>query len=133
MKFLPCCLLLATLAPVSVSWAGDCASDTQQGMNQCADVAYKKSDAELNRVYQQIRTRLKQSNKSLVALVSAQKHWIAFRDAECTFRSSASVGGTVYPLLVLQCRDALTRQRIEQLTGYLHCQEGDMSCPVPTR
>lgn len=103
------------------------------GMNQCAAAAYEKTDAQLNRVYQQIRARLKQNNKSTSLLTSAQRRWIAFRDAECTFQSSASAGGSVYPLLMIQCRDALTSQRIEQLTTYLHCQEGDMSCPVPAQ
>ncbi len=30
------------------------------------------------------------------------------------------------------CLQGLTDERIEQLGSYLKCEEGDMSCPVPS-
>lgn len=134
MKHLLACLLLAALAPFSVAHANNCASTkTEMGMNACADAAYKKADAELNHVYQQIRGRLTQDKTTNDLLVSAQKRWVAFRNAECAFTSSAGVDGSIYPLLVTQCREALTNKRIDELKPMLNCQEGDMSCPVPPR
>ncbi len=35
------------------------------------------------------------------------------------------------PMLVAQCMDDLTQLRVKNFEGYLKCQEGDMSCPVP--
>lgn len=127
-------LLLLTLAPLSVTYASDCAgANTQMSMNACADAAYKKTDAELNHLYQQILGRLKQDKDTTRLLVTAQRHWVSFRDAECAFSSSAGADGSIYPLLVTQCRDTLTHHRVQQFKTWLHCQEGDMSCPVPSK
>ncbi|WP_207906825.1 lysozyme inhibitor LprI family protein [Luteibacter rhizovicinus] len=106
---------------------------SQSAMNMCADQAYKKTDAELNTVYRQITSRLKDDKEKTKLLLVAQKNWLAFRDAECTFTTSASAQGSIYPMLVAQCRDGLTRRRIDDLKGYMTCEEGDMSCPVPSK
>jgi uncharacterized protein YecT (DUF1311 family) len=126
--------VLIAIAPIAVALAQDCANATSQmAMNVCADQAYKKTDAELNAVYSQITDRLKHDKEGIELLVNAQKAWLAFRDAECTFATSASAQGSVYPMLVAQCRDGLTSKRIDELKTYLRCEEGDLSCPVPSR
>jgi uncharacterized protein YecT (DUF1311 family) len=111
--------------------AGDCADTSQAGMNRCADQAYKKTDAELNALYRQIERRLKSDADTTKTLVAAQKAWLAFRDAECRFAASGVEGGSVYPMVLTQCLDGLTNQRVKDFKGYLSCQEGDMSCPTP--
>ncbi|MFZ0872032.1 MAG: lysozyme inhibitor LprI family protein [Rhodanobacter sp.] len=125
--------VLMAIAPLAVALAQDCSNATSQmAMNVCADQAYRKTDAELNAVYSQINVRLKQDKEATKLLVNAQKAWLAFRDAECTFSTSASAQGSVYPMLVAQCRDGLTSTRIDELKAYLRCEEGDLSCPVPS-
>jgi uncharacterized protein YecT (DUF1311 family) len=125
--------VLMAIAPIAVALAQDCANATSQmAMNVCADQAYRKTDAELNAVYKQINDRLKDDKETIKLLVNAQKAWLAFRDAECTFSTSASAQGSVYPMLVAQCRDGLTSKRIDELKTYLRCEEGDMGCPVPS-
>jgi uncharacterized protein YecT (DUF1311 family) len=125
--------VLMAIAPIAVALAQDCTHATSQmAMNVCADQAYRKTDAELNDVYKQIHDRLKNDKGTIKLLVNAQKAWLAFRDAECTFSTSASAQGSVYPMLVAQCRDGLTSKRIDELKTYLRCEEGDMSCPVPS-
>ncbi|QND44969.1 DUF1311 domain-containing protein (plasmid) [Rhizobium lusitanum] len=104
----------------------------QTDMNICAGKAYAKSDAELNVLYKQIEARLKDDADTKKLLVSAQKAWIGYRDAECNFSSSTVTGGTVYPFISSTCLDGMTKTRIEDLKGYLKCTEGDMSCPVPS-
>lgn len=132
MKLLFLLMLAATFGCVSTVHATDCArAETQIDLNACAGQAYKKSDAQLNAAYKQIMVRLKDNHQATTLLVSAQKSWLGFRDAECAFSSSAAVGGSIYPMLVAQCRDGLTRGRVAQLQGYLACQEGDTGCPVP--
>ena len=125
--------VLMAIAPMAVALAQDCANATSQmAMNVCADQAYRKTDAELNAVYSQINGRLKQDKEATKLLVNAQKAWLAFREAECTFSTSASAQGSVYPMLVAQCRNGLTSKRIDELKAYLRCEEGDLSCPVPS-
>jgi len=124
-------LLVLGLIPVTSARAQDCADQTQMGLDQCADAAYKKTDAKLNAVYRQIVARLAGDADTKARLVAAQKAWIAFRDAECKFRAGNAEGGSIYPMLVIQCRDALEQKRIEELSAQLECEEGDLSCPVP--
>jgi len=112
--------------------AVDCANASDQStMNQCAGQEYKAADKELNAVYQQITTRLKGNAESKKLLVSAQRAWIGFRDAECTFSASGVAGGSVYPLIYSNCMTSVTKVRTEALKQYLKCEEGDLSCPVP--
>lgn len=112
--------------------AVDCANASDQAtMNQCAGQAYKAADKELNTVYQQITGRLKNNPDSKKMLVTAQRAWIGFRDAECQFSASGVAGGSVYPLVYSQCLTAVTKARVEALKPYLQCEEGDLSCPVP--
>ena len=72
--------------PLSIAHAEDCRNAmTQSELNDCAYEAYRKSDAELNALYKQITSRLKDDPKQAQLLVTAQRAWIAFRDAECAF------------------------------------------------
>ena len=127
-------LALTIMAPVARSRAADCSNAaTQSDMNICADQAFRRSDAALNSTYRQITDRLKTDAAARGLLVTAQKAWLAFRDADCAFASSAVSGGSIYPMIVTQCRDALTQDRTRRLAGYLKCAEGDLSCPVPAQ
>ncbi|WP_426237949.1 lysozyme inhibitor LprI family protein [Pseudomonas sp. TWP3-2] len=128
--------LLLTLTPLFLiplaHAAVDCAHASDQAtMNQCASQENKAADKELNTVYQQIIARLKDNPDSKKLLVSAQKAWIGFRDAECKFSASGVEGGSVYPLILNNCITGVTKVRTEALKQYLKCEEGDMSCPVP--
>jgi len=125
-------LILAAPLLAGVGRADDC-DKNQMTLNECAGKAFDVADKALNDTYRQISARLKDNTATKKLLVDAQKSWIAFRDSECTFQSSASVGGSIYPLLVANCRTGLTNDRVKQLKTYLVCQEGDMSCPVPAR
>jgi uncharacterized protein YecT (DUF1311 family) len=123
---------LILVTPSFVLAEQNCGDITNQtDMNICAGKAYAKSDAELNVLYKQIETRLKDDADTKKLLVSAQKAWIGYRDAECNFSSSTVTGGTAYPFISSTCLDGMTKSRIEDLKGYLKCPEGDMSCPVP--
>jgi uncharacterized protein YecT (DUF1311 family) len=130
-------LLLTAGAPASSAptEADACNSpnSNQAQMNDCYGAAYKKSDAALNELYREIQSRLKDDQATLKLLTSAEKAWLAFRDAECAFSTSGVSGGSIYPTVHAICLDELTRKRIDELKIYLKCQEGDMSCPVPAQ
>ncbi|WP_353154717.1 lysozyme inhibitor LprI family protein [Pollutimonas bauzanensis] len=123
---------LAPVESMSQAHAVDCANASAQStLNECADKDYKKSDAELNKLYKDIRGRLSDQPDAVKKLVAAQKAWVAFRDAECGFSSFRSQDGSAYPMLISMCRDGLTQTRVKDLKAYLLCEEGDLSCPVP--
>ncbi|MFK8251495.1 lysozyme inhibitor LprI family protein [Ancylobacter terrae] len=134
---------MTTIGPAGIALAGllllaagsahaqDCADQTQGGLNICAIAAFKKADDRLNAIYRQITARLKDDADTRGLLVAAQRAWLGFRDAECTFLTSPAAQGSIHPMLVAQCREALTLKRVAELAPLLACEEGDMSCPVP--
>jgi uncharacterized protein YecT (DUF1311 family) len=131
-------LFLATAACVGAMLATQARADgcadpsTQVTMNACAAQAFQRADADLNATYKQIASRLKSDASTAKLMVNAQKSWLAFRDAECEFSTSGAVQGSIYPMLVAQCRTRLSIARCAELKAYLHCEDGDPSCPVPS-
>ncbi len=101
-------------------------------MNECANRAFQRADAELNALYTDIGRRSSdpQSKKLLIA---AERAWVAFRDNECTFSTASSIGGTIHPMAYSGCLERLTSARIGDLKRYLQCDEGDMGCPLLTK
>jgi uncharacterized protein YecT (DUF1311 family) len=139
MRVLPTLLIAIVLAAgprgtiASASETCDKSSSSQADLNECYGKAYRKADSELNAIYKQINERLKDRTASAKLLIAAQKAWIAFRDAECNFSTSASAEGSVYPMTQAICLEGLTTKRIDELKNYLGCEEGDLSCPVPAQ
>jgi uncharacterized protein YecT (DUF1311 family) len=110
----------------------DCDAATDQAtLNQCASEAYASVDAQLNDAYRQIERRLDGDDDLQDRLTRAQRAWIAFRDAECTFATANSEGGSAYSMLQNTCLANLTNARLDDLNALLACEEGDLSCPVP--
>ena len=83
--------------------------DTQDGM----DNEWKKSDADLNRVYQESLKKLKPEQAALFK--NAQRAWLTYRDAQCEADYKMSAGGTAAPLALTQCRVTLTQERTKTL------------------
>ena len=126
--------LLAAMAFVSPAMAqNECDPDdqSQMGMNICARVDYEAADASLNKTYGEIMKRLGDSPDGKKQLQVAQRAWITFRDAECAFANSDTESGSMHPMVMSQCFEAMTIDRTKQLADYLTCEEGDASCPVP--
>jgi uncharacterized protein YecT (DUF1311 family) len=110
--------------------ADDCGSSaTQTDMNICASARLKAADKKLNETYSTVMKRVPEAHKGM--LKSAQQKWIALRDADCEFVASGAEGGSVQPMIRLQCQTDKTVERTAWLESLLNCDEGDMSCPVP--
>lgn len=125
-------LVVASFTASPAVSANDCTNaGSQTAMNQCASEAFAAADKQLNARYQEIEKRLGNDASAKKLLTAAQRAWVSFRDAECTFSSSASAEGSVYPMLVGNCKAQLTSARTDELKNYLNCKEGDLSCPVP--
>lgn len=123
---------LATGVATVPAFAASCdGAATQSDMTACYADAFKAADKALNATYRKIEGRLGDNPDARKLLVAAERAWIAFRDAECAFSASGVEGGSIHPMMVSICMTDLTTARTRQLTAFLHCQEGDMSCPVP--
>jgi uncharacterized protein YecT (DUF1311 family) len=95
--------------------AADCNNArSQMEMNACAGAEFDRADARLNATYRRAMARLDQNGKA--KLRDPQRAWIKFRDAECSYRASASEGGSIYPLEVATCATDLTNRRIRALS-----------------
>jgi uncharacterized protein YecT (DUF1311 family) len=124
-------LIFASLWAAPAALAYECQDQTQRGLDICADANFQKADAALNASYKEIVHRLKDAAPTTKLLVTAQKAWLAYRDAECAFSSSANSGGSIYPMVFSICLEEVTQQRTKELGVFLKCGDGDTGCPVP--
>ena len=108
----------------------DCADQTQAGLDKCASVSFQLADHALNDAYREVLRRLDGDDHKKRFLAAAEKAWIALRDAECKFAVSSTGSGSIYPMEYSLCLEGETRKRTKDLQAYLHCEEGDLSCPV---
>lgn len=125
-------IIAAAVAILAVSATAASAQDctdpqTQTDLNICAGKRYEAADAALNAIYGTVRDRLDEAGRE--QLLTTQRAWIAYRDAECTFRSRGVEGGSIYPLIYGDCLTELTEQRTADFENMLDCPEGDLSCP----
>ena len=118
-------LMLAAAA----SACGD--KPNQTAMTMCQKAAATVADAEMNRVWTQVRAAMQSADRSagsspaagnVAALLAAQRAWLTFRDAECRIESYEWRGGTMQPFTENQCLTQLTRSRTQQLRAMLSWQ-----------
>ena len=77
MRFILILICLVEAASICPVRADDCASSASQtDMNLCEDAALKRADAELNKTYQEILERLKDSQETKQLLVASQRLWV---------------------------------------------------------
>ena len=118
-------VLLAAFPAAAQDWNCEDADNLpQQGMNYCAGLEFQKADAELNALWPQLVAQAEENDALDVddgrpgyreTLVSAQRAWIAFRDANCAYSGYQAKGGSLEPLLVAACLTHMTEQRIGEL------------------
>jgi uncharacterized protein YecT (DUF1311 family) len=86
---------------------------TSAEMLNCASRAYEVAKAELDDVYRRLAARLAAPRRA--QLEASQSAWTAYRDAQAAFVAGVAEDGTLYPILRLSERTALTEARIEAL------------------
>jgi uncharacterized protein YecT (DUF1311 family) len=119
-------MLLAAL-PARAQMSACASAHTQTAMNACAAQEYQTSDAALNQVYDQLKTKLIDP-KQQALLVAAERAWLAYRDGECAFETSGAAGGSIYPMVQAMCLNAIALVHTAELSRQLNCKEGDPSC-----
>ncbi len=125
-------IYLSTTFPVYAD-SSDCDRIGDYGAwADCVRKSSASSDETLNRVYRRVLSKLKGSTNATKLLVTAQRQWIAFRDAQCQLESLAADDGGVHPTAVAACADHFASQRTEYLFSLLTCKESDLTCLMPT-
>ena len=124
-------LAIAMLAAAQDETEIDCANAMAQiEMNICAGREFERADAELNTLWREIiadarasdrsgeNGRMEGDNRSEEGtLREAQRAWVMFRDAHCTWEGFSERGGSMEPMVYEECRERLTRARIAELSG----------------
>ncbi|MEN9370908.1 MAG: hypothetical protein RI952_1773 [Bacteroidota bacterium] len=88
-------------------------AQTQAEMNQTAAQGYYKADAELNKVYKVLMSKLDEKGKA--SLIKAENDWIKYRDSHCNFEASFYEGGSMQPMIYSGCLESVTMDRIKEL------------------
>ncbi len=105
-------------------------SQTQTEINRNADDAYRKSDKELNSIYQKILTDRKSDTVFIQNLKSSQRIWLKFRDAELKVKypeRGPGYYGSILPMCISIFLEQLTEERVTTLKTYLEIpKEGDV-------
>jgi uncharacterized protein YecT (DUF1311 family) len=97
-------------------------SQNQTELNQNADEAYKKANRELNSIYQTILTERKSDTVFIQNLISSQRIWLKYRDAELKVKypeREPGYYGSSLPMCTSIFLEKLTAERITTLKTYL--------------
>lgn len=125
--FVAAVLLIVTAglsAPAAAQTEPDCkAPETQADMTICAGKDHEKADKQLNVEYQKLRKLLTERDKTADAdgkgatdaLVTAQRAWVAFRDANCALAGFQARGGSMEPMLIASCLTDMSSKRADEL------------------
>jgi uncharacterized protein YecT (DUF1311 family) len=119
-----CIGLLIALTLMSVTIAGQkqkpkpCEdAQTQADMNICFGNEYKKADAALNKVYQQLAAMLDEDDKA--QLKNAENAWLKYRDTNCEFVADQYKGGSMRPMIAAICLADVTDNRTKELKSQI--------------
>jgi uncharacterized protein YecT (DUF1311 family) len=107
--------------PDPVAQADDACMDkaeTTAAIVECGNASYKRWDAELNRVYGEVRKKLDRQGEQ--ALKESQQKWLAYRDADLhAIRAIyGAVQGTMYIPMSADASAALVKARVQELRTY---------------
>jgi uncharacterized protein YecT (DUF1311 family) len=108
--------IILTFLLCLISFAGQ--SQTQAEMNQEARLSYRKTDKELNDLYQRILVEYQADTIFIRNLKASQRIWITFRDAELKVKypeREPGYYGSIHPVCIANYLEQLTRERIKAL------------------
>jgi uncharacterized protein YecT (DUF1311 family) len=82
-------------------------------LSNCLLKAGEAADAKLNAAYKRLREKLDTADGQ--RLVTAQRLWVQYPDANCLAERDLYAGGTAAPPAYLACLEAMTRARTKEL------------------
>ncbi|WP_420408490.1 lysozyme inhibitor LprI family protein [Hoeflea sp.] len=103
----------------------DCDNPMDQfSMTYCAGKDYEAADATLNELWPEVMALARENDEyvadlardrgvptTVEALRDAQRAWIKFRDAQCSYEGYEVFGGTMQPMVGSLCLARLTEER----------------------
>jgi uncharacterized protein YecT (DUF1311 family) len=100
----------------------DCASaQTQADLNTCAKMDFDEADSNLNDAYKAAVAKMQDLDKAATdkgaeaALRDAQRTWVTFRDQACASEGWTVHGGSMEPMVVLECKARVSGTRADDL------------------
>lgn len=99
----------------------------QQDLNICAQHEYLEADEAMNAQWKITREHMKKLDAEsdfptwderpgyFEKLLTAQRAWLAYRDAHCASEGYLARGGSMESMLVSFCKAGLTEERTEEL------------------
>lgn len=113
--------LAASAADIGATCYTACEAQTSSNLEYkaCLARAADAADAKLNEAYGALKAAIRRwaaelgqrPDEKLQSLVGAQKKWIAYRDANCTFEDELAFGGTAIGGNYSACLCALSLER----------------------
>jgi uncharacterized protein YecT (DUF1311 family) len=88
---------------------------SQAEVNMCAGEKFKAADAELNRVYKRLVSKLADDEGQREKLKAAETAWLKYRDDNCEYEASFFDGGSMRPLILSSCFERMTKARTAEL------------------
>ena len=101
---------------------------TQTDMTKAADRDAQKVEQRLDAAINKYRKRLDKTQ--LRDFDESQRLWVAYRKSACDFEAGGDDGGSVQPMIILECFQRYAAVRLMDVQRLLTCTEGDLSCPV---
>ena len=124
------CLLHACLAGAALAQQpGSCAGPTTAELRRCAAEALRDAEQEMSRYLDAARAVARPES----ALSAAQEAWTRYRDAACRGAGGQFEGGSLQPVVVLDCRVRLTRERTREMWRAYLAEQGGLPDPGPSR
>ena len=115
----------------------DRGAKTQAELTECAGNDFKGADDELNATYQQLLKKAMGDAVALRKIKTAQRAWVAFRDAQIEAfypaEDKQKEYGSVFPMCANLLLADLTRQRTKMLKEMLNSVEGDVCASGSSR
>lgn len=105
-----------------------CLGPTTAEMRSCAAQKLRIAESEMERYLESARRVARPAS----ALASAQAAWVAYRDQACRAAAGQYEGGSLQPVVALDCRLRLTRERSVELWRAYLAEQGDLPQPATT-
>jgi uncharacterized protein YecT (DUF1311 family) len=117
---------LITIAGGTSAVALDCKTAmTTLEVNECASIEQRKVEARLNETYQRVIQSLDQPDTDLEKfsqmksrLMTAQRAWVKFREADCQAVYTYYQAGTIRAIMFTGCMKSHAENRIKDLQAY---------------
>ena len=128
---LPALLALVLLAiPAAASEAPSCQlAETTADMRACLSQALQAAEKDMQRYLEAARREARPPE----ALAKSQAAWSAYRDAACRAAAGQYEGGSLQPVVTLDCLLRLTRERTLELWRAYLANEGTLPEPASKR